>query len=113
MKILSEHALPFLFSSLAREGINKCDIVIVDDAIYYGTTVENLASEIKEYEKSYGIKVDLEIYTAIKAIWSKEIKEAEIWYNREQLARINFQREILDVNNQEDIERYIEEMGNI
>lgn len=85
MKILSEHALPFLFSSLAREGINKCDIVIVDDAIYYGTTVENLASEIKEYEKSYGIKVDLEIYTAIKAIWSKEIIEAKVFTTKENI----------------------------
>lgn len=78
MKILSEHALPFLFPLLAKESKTHL-IIIVDDAIYYGTTVENLASEIKDYAKLYDVQVKIVIYTAIKAMWSKEINEAETY----------------------------------
>ena len=75
MKILTEHALPFLFPILAKEHKTYL-FIIVDDAIYYGTTVENLASEIKDYAKSFEVQVKIEIYTAIKAVGSKEIKDA-------------------------------------
>lgn len=79
MKILTEHALPFLFPILARDRNKVYSIIIVDDAIYYGTTVENLALEIKDYAKSFGVNVQIDIYTAIKAKWSKDIREANIY----------------------------------
>ena len=79
MKILTEHALPFLFPVLARDRSKVYSIIIVDDAIYYGTTVENLALEIKDYAKSFEVNVQIEIYTAIKAKWSKDIREANIY----------------------------------
>lgn len=48
-KVISEHALPFLFYRLwVNTGIN-CNIYIVDDAIYYGSTVKALVDEIQEY----------------------------------------------------------------
>lgn len=83
MKIITEHALPFLFSSLAKDKIKKCIFVIVDDAIYYGTTMENLVLEIKEYENLLGIQVQIEVYTAIKAMWSKEIMVSNFYTKRE------------------------------
>lgn len=78
MKILTEHALPFLFPILAKDRSKNYLIIIVDDAIYYGTTIENLASEIKNYADSFNVKVNIEIYTAIKAKWSKDIKGVDI-----------------------------------
>lgn len=78
MKILTEHALPFLFPILAKDKTKRYSIIIIDDAIYYGTTIENLISEIKDYEKLYGVQVQIKICTAIKAMWSKEIRETDI-----------------------------------
>ena len=56
------------------------------------------------------VAIGILLYFIVSLI--KEVKEAEIWYNREQLARINYERELLDVNDQEDIEGYIEWMDN-
>lgn len=79
MNILSEHALPFLFSSLNKEKNKKYRIVIIDDAIYYGSTIENLVSEVNEYAKVYGVLINVVIYSAIKVKESKDISGIQIY----------------------------------
>lgn len=48
-KVISEHALPFLFLRLSKNSTMKCNIHIADDAIYYGSTVKSLIEEIEGY----------------------------------------------------------------
>ena len=47
--VISEHALPFLFNKLLVNPQFNCNLYIVDDAIYYGSTVNALIDEIQEY----------------------------------------------------------------
>lgn len=47
--VISEHALPFLFYKLLSNPRFSCNIYIVDDAIYFGSTVKALIDEIQEY----------------------------------------------------------------
>ena len=74
MNILTEHALPFLFETLTGDPDILYKFCVVDDAIYFGTTIENLVGEIREYIKLYGIAADVEVYTIIKTRGSKEIE---------------------------------------
>ena len=47
--VISEHALPFLFYKLLVNPQFNCNLYIVDDAIYFGSTVKALIDEIQEY----------------------------------------------------------------
>lgn len=84
MNVVTEHALPFLFNNLSEDPDKKYTFRVIDDAIYFGTTIENLLSEIKEYKKLYGLNTsELEVYTVIKSKESKEIQDVPIHTNRE------------------------------
>lgn len=87
MKILTEHALPFLFPILAKDRSKNYLLILIDDAIYYGTTMENLALEIKNYANSFNVKVHIEIYTAIKAKWSKDIRGVDIHTKTDEIGK--------------------------
>ena len=78
--------------------------------------IDNIKDVVESYKWMFlltalaAVAIGILLYFIVSLI--KEVKEAEIWYNREQLARINYERELLDVNDQEDIEGYIEWMDN-
>lgn len=62
--IMTEFALPMLFRSL--QFGEKYRFYLVDDAIYFGSTMRNLYIEILEYAKVYGIEITLiRAYVAI------------------------------------------------
>lgn len=78
MNILTEHALPFLFPILAKDRSIKYNIVVIDDAVYYGTTLENLVSEIKDYASAFNVNIQIDIHTAIRTKEAKDIKGVDI-----------------------------------
>ena len=49
----TEHALPFIFEQISNNRDKKYRIFIVDDAIYFGSTIQNLYNEIKAYINAY------------------------------------------------------------
>lgn len=53
--ILTEYSLPFLFHTLALQKVNKPMIAIIDDAIYYGTTIQSITRLVKEYSRLTGV----------------------------------------------------------
>lgn len=63
---LTEYGVPFLFHSLSGENNKNYRICIVDDAIYYGTTMERITREVQYFASLYGVKVTIEQYAAIK-----------------------------------------------
>ena len=73
--VISEHALPFLFSRIIKNS-ESYHLYIFDDAIYYGSTISNLIDEIKAYISAYDLheRVDIAgIYVAIKEPSSVEL----------------------------------------
>lgn len=66
LNTITEVALPFCMRRLSK--ITKdLTVKIFDDAIYFGTTVENVYSELKAFEQLYGIHSKKKLYTAIRA----------------------------------------------
>lgn len=53
--VMTEHALPFLFEQIVKEPSRKVRIHIVDDAIYFGSTILALKEEIEQYIKIFGL----------------------------------------------------------
>lgn len=75
--VISEHALPFLFSRIIKSS-NSYHLYIFDDAIYYGSTISNLIDEINAYISAYDLheRVDIAgIYVAIKEPSSVELPD--------------------------------------
>lgn len=72
---VTEHALPFIFEEIYTNRDKKYHIFIIDDAIYFGSTIQNLYNEIKAYIVAYqldNVKIET-IVTAIKAPDSKTL----------------------------------------
>lgn len=62
---LTEYGLPFLFSQL-KHG-SACErIYIVDDAIYYGTTMQRIHREVRAYCKLAGVQPKIILSAAIR-----------------------------------------------
>ena len=81
-RVISEHALPFFFNSFKRDFSLKEkieQIVIVDDAVYYGTTIEGIYNEIKLYLKQLDENTETKILllSAIKDNNAKYINEIQ------------------------------------
>lgn len=64
---LTEYGLPFLFHNLSKKKGGQFRFCLVDDAIYYGTTMKSLEKMIEVYRVVYGIqKSIIEKFAAIK-----------------------------------------------
>lgn len=63
--IITEIALPFFFLMRKHEQ-SHYNVYIVDDAVYYGSTLLNLYNELREYEKVTGMKLNIRAYVALK-----------------------------------------------
>lgn len=87
LNTITEFALPFLYYNLAREkeneGANSSlhEIRLVDDAIYYGSTIEGLWNEMMLYEQIYGLqgRIKHPVYACIKSQRSKQLPEMDIY----------------------------------
>lgn len=73
----TEHALPFIFEQLNNNRDKKYRIFIVDDAIYFGSTIQNLYNEIKAYIDAYKLD-NVKIYAVITAIKATDSKTLSI-----------------------------------
>ena len=62
---LTEYSLPFLFHQLSQQEEGEYKLCLVDDAIYYGTTMKKLERETYAYAKRFGVKVEVQCYAAI------------------------------------------------
>lgn len=65
--VVTEYALPFLFKQLAEHQEKQYKIMIVDDAIYFGSTLGGVYHEILAYKEMYNIDLQVNAYTAIKS----------------------------------------------
>ena len=81
LNVMTEHALPFLFDRILAKSDQEYRIFIVDDAIYYGSTISALKDEIESYIAVYGLKerVHIEgIYSCIKDKESLDFGDVEV-----------------------------------
>lgn len=62
--VVTEFAIPFLLKTL-QIGV-KYNIYIVDDAVYFGSTLKNLIAEISEYKKRYQLNLTIRAYVALQ-----------------------------------------------
>lgn len=63
--ICSEHSLPFLFSD--KKLVRKIKrVVIVDDAVYYGTTITGVYNIVNTYKSILGLDFEISIIAGIK-----------------------------------------------
>lgn len=62
----TEHSLPFIFEKISNNRNKKYRIFIVDDAIYFGSTIQNLYKEIQAYIIAYQLD-NVEISAVITA----------------------------------------------
>lgn len=82
--VVTEHALPFLFNKISKEPEKEYNFYVIDDAIYFGTTIENLVAEINGYIKLYNVKTKkLEVFTIIKSHEAKKLEGITINANTE------------------------------
>lgn len=73
----TEHALPFIFEQISNNRGKKYRIFIVDDAIYFGSTIQNLYNEIKAYIGAYKLE-NVKIYAIVTAIKASDSKTLSI-----------------------------------
>lgn len=73
----TEHSLPFIFERIFKNRDKKYRIFIVDDAIYFGSTMQNLYKEIQAYISAYKLD-NVEIRAIITAIKASDSKTLEI-----------------------------------
>ncbi len=66
-RVVTEYALPFLFKQLSKHPNIQYDILIVDDAIYFGSTLYGVYEEILFYQKKYKVNLKINAYVAIKS----------------------------------------------
>ena len=74
--IVTEFAIPFLFQTLDK--YKKYRIFIVDDAIYFGSTLKNLIKEIRTYKEMLNLNLVIKAYVAIQDKGSLAFNEIEI-----------------------------------
>lgn len=72
MNVVTEHALPFLFDKINNDKENKYRLFIVDDAIYFGSSILGLKEEIDIYISAYGLNNRVEIVGIYSCIKDKE-----------------------------------------
>lgn len=73
----TEHALPFIFEQISNNRDKKYRIFIVDDAIYFGSTIQNLYNEINAYIDAYKLD-NVKIYAVVTAIKASDSKTLNI-----------------------------------
>lgn len=73
----TEHSLPFIFEKISNSRDKKYRIFIVDDAIYFGSTIQNLYKEILAYIAAYQLD-NVEFCAVITAIKASDSKNLEI-----------------------------------
>lgn len=76
LNVVTEFAIPFIFKKM-KQG-EKYWIYIVDDAVYFGSTLKNLVKEIREYGTLYGIELRIKAYVAILDKESLSFNELEV-----------------------------------
>lgn len=77
--VVSEMALPFIIKKIKDNSDKKYRIFIVDDAIYFGSTIQNMYDEIMQYIQEYSLEnvVVAKIFAAIKSKESKQLMVGE------------------------------------
>ena len=63
LNVVTEFAIPFIFKKMEKNVTYH--IYIIDDAVYYGSTLKNLVKGIREYEQIYGLTLEVKAYVAI------------------------------------------------
>ena len=85
--IITEHALPFLFDKILNDKEGHYNLYIVDDAVYYGSTLKGLIDEIKKYIEILKLEDRVVIVGAFVAIKDKSSIDIDlnvnIGYNEE------------------------------
>lgn len=76
--IVTEHALPFLFKNLVDLKEEKVRMYILDDAVYFGSTLEGIYQEMLRYEDFFHLNIPLKALAAIRAKEAKELKGLSI-----------------------------------
>lgn len=72
MTIVTEHALPFIFERISKDEENYYRLFIVDDAIYFGSSILGLKEEIDAYISSYQLSGRVEIVGIFSCIKDKD-----------------------------------------
>lgn len=72
LNVMTEHALPFLFENIWSKSDKSYRIFIVDDAIYFGSTILALKEEIESYIDVYGLENRVHIQGIFSCIKDKE-----------------------------------------
>lgn len=72
LNVMTEHALPFLFENIWSKSDKSYRIFIVDDAIYFGSTILALKEEIESYIDVYGLEKRVHIQGIFSCIKDKE-----------------------------------------
>ena len=76
VKIITEHALPFVFKSLRGDTVYR--FIIFDDAIYFGSTMEGVYNSIISLKDYFNVQVDVKAYVAIHSVEAKKIDDLVI-----------------------------------
>lgn len=82
--VMTEHALPFLFETIFANVGKDYRIFIVDDAIYFGSTILALKDEIESYIRVLNLsdRVRIQgIYSCIKDKEALEIDDVPVYTN--------------------------------
>lgn len=74
--IVTEFAIPFLLRTL-QTGV-EYRIYIVDDAIYFGSTLKNLIAEICEYKERYQLNLNIRTYVALQDIDALKFNDVKV-----------------------------------
>lgn len=76
LDIVTEFAMPIFFSRIPKGS--KLRVFILDDAVYYGSTLLNLYNEIKRYEILFDITLEVKAFVAIKDANAMYLPQPEI-----------------------------------
>ena len=73
LNVVTELSLPYFFNYLIDSPQKPSEIYLFDDAVYFGTTIESVYQEIKEYLKIYDLPIIVNVCTGVKTKESKEL----------------------------------------
>lgn len=73
LNVVTELSLPYFFNYLTDSPQKPSEIYLFDDAVYFGTTIESVYQEIKEYLKIYDLPIKVKVCTGVKTKESKEL----------------------------------------
>lgn len=82
INVITEHALPFLFEHICQNKDENVRLHIVDDAIYFGSTIASLKEEVETYIKFFELedRVSIEgIYACIKDLGSLDFGNTKMF----------------------------------